>query len=519
MWGESTVYKKRKFGALFFAAILLFTVLGGCSGKSNGDQSNAVASENSNSSNEANGNGLKPYELTMALPVLGTIPNDVKKIQDAINKITQNKINTTVTLELINVGNYGQQLNLKYSSGEQLDVAFIFGQMFNAYASQGKFLDISALLKQDGQGIMEAVGQDYVNVPSVDGKLYGVPVGPIYGAGSGYFMRKDIVDKYNIDVSSIKSLDDIGRVLETVKNKEPNLIPLASSSAFNPVSAYSDTEKFAGELAVLPYDTSDFKAQSQYATQEYANRLHIVRKWFKAGYINKDAATTNELPMDMVKAGKAFSYFAPTNATSAADASISVGREMVVAELTPPHVTTDTVMTGIWTVAQQSKDPARAMMFINLLYTDKDLANLLVYGIEGEDYVKASDNIVDYPEGKSAETVGYNLLNEAFMMGNQRLLYVTKKQDPNKWDTVEEWAKNQVKSKILGFTFNSEPVKNEVVALSNVTNQYRPGLETGTIDPDKELPKFLEKLNSAGIEKYMAEVQKQLTDWVANNHK
>lgn len=516
------MYKKTKVSAIFLALILVFTILAGCAGNknvTNGDQSNAAASESSNAGNEANGSELKPYNLTMALPVLGAIPKDVKKVQDAINKITQEKINATVTLELINVGNYGQQLNLKYSSGEALDVAFIFGQMFNAYASQGKFLDITELLEKNGQGIIESVGQDYVNVPTVAGKLYGVPVGPVYGAGSGFFMRKDIVDKYGIDISAIKTLDDVGAVLEMIKKNEPSLVPLASASAFNPVSAYSDVDKVAGEFAVLPFDTTDFSVQNQYATQEYADRLHTVRQWFEAGYINKDAATTNELPMDMVKGGKAFSYFSQTTATSATDASISAGRDMVVVNLTPPYVTTNAVMTGIWTVAQQSKDPARALMFLNLLYTDKDLVNLLIYGIEGQDYVKESDDIIDYPQGKSADTVGYNLEIEAFMMGDQRLLYITKNQDQNKWGKLEEWAGSQIKSKALGFTFDSEPVKNEVVALSNVTNQYRPGLETGTLNPDKELPNFLDKLKSAGMDKYMAEVQKQLTEWAAENYK
>jgi putative aldouronate transport system substrate-binding protein len=50
-----------------------------------------------------------------------------------------------------------------------------------------------------------------------------------------------------------------------------------------------------------------------------------------------------------------------------------------------------------------------------------------------------------------------------------------------------------------------------------VKDQYKVGLETGTLDPDKYLPEFISKLKASGIEKIIAEKHKQLDEWAKSN--
>ncbi|MFR1801109.1 MAG: DUF3502 domain-containing protein [Faecalispora jeddahensis] len=61
----------------------------------------------------------------------------------------------------------------------------------------------------------------------------------------------------------------------------------------------------------------------------------------------------------------------------------------------------------------------------------------------------------------------------------------------------------------------SSPVKSEVAALDSVLAEYRLGLENGELDPEEYLPKFQQALREAGIEKVIAEKQRQLDAWVA----
>lgn len=61
-------------------------------------------------------------------------------------------------------------------------------------------------------------------------------------------------------------------------------------------------------------------------------------------------------------------------------------------------------------------------------------------------------------------------------------------------------------------------MKNEMTAVNNVLDQYRMGLETGTIDSEKTLPTLIAKLKDAGVGKIVDEKQKQLDAW-ANSKK
>ena len=55
------------------------------------------------------------------------------------------------------------------------------------------------------------------------------------------------------------------------------------------------------------------------------------------------------------------------------------------------------------------ENPERVLMFMNRLYSDKALVNLLVYGIEGTHYTKVSDNIIDFAAGTDdGAKSGYN---------------------------------------------------------------------------------------------------------------
>jgi putative aldouronate transport system substrate-binding protein len=82
---------------------------------------------------------------------------------------------------------------------------------------------------------------------------------------------------------------------------------------------------------------------------------------------------------------------------------------------------------------------------------------------------------------------------------------------------MDQFNKSAKRSKALGFGFDPTPVKTEYAAVTNVVTQYKMPLETGSVDPDKVLPEFISKLKAAGIDKVIAEKQKQLDEWAKAN--
>jgi putative aldouronate transport system substrate-binding protein len=495
--------------------VMLIVMLAACSTPKN--EGGNTSSTTSDSSESTNGTKTDPYEIVMAMPIFGAIPKDMEAVQAEINKISLAKINTTVKILPISIGAWQQQMNLMTSGGEKLDLALTFGGSYSSNVTTGVVIEIDELLEKYGQGIKQAVATEYLQSAQIDGKIYGVPNVKNYGGRTGIIMRKDLVEKYNIDVASIKTLDDVESVFKTIKDNEPGIFPLASNIT-SPLVSYQTYDKLGERsgLGVLPNFDNGLKVENYFESQEYADLLNRMHKWFKAGYISKDAATSQTSAFELVKANRAFAYIEKFKPGFVEQETRKIGTEMVWANLLPEaYTTTDDVLLSLWTISQNSENPERAMMFLDLMYSDKNITNLLMWGIEGKHYVKVSDNVIDYPSGVDATSVGYSNVN--WIVGNSFLTYTFKGDDPDLWNKTKEFNEQTIKSKALGFAFNSEPVKNEITALNNVTLQFQKVLETGSVDPSEKLPDFIAKLKSAGIDKVIAEKQKQLDAWAATN--
>ncbi len=184
--------------------------------------------------------------------------------------------------------------------------------------------------------------------------------------------------------------------------------------------------------------------------------------------------------------------------------------------LAEPFSNTATINGVIMSIPATCKDPIPALKVLNLMYSDPNFINLIDWGIEGEHYVRVegTENCITYPEGVNADNSGYAMA-ASWEFGSEMLAYVWENQGDDYHENMIKFNDSARKSKALGFVFDSTPVKTEVAALNNVLNEYRLGLENGEMDPDVYLPKFQEALRDAGIDKVIAEKQKQLDEWAS----
>ncbi|CAM4014416.1 ABC transporter substrate-binding protein [Paenibacillus alkaliterrae] len=506
--------KKFLWGIVFI--LIIAVISAGCS---SGNQNSGGNNGNTNaaSPNEENGKQpaqkeLPPYEITMVF--MGNESPDLERVAGELSKITKEKINATVKLQPISAGAWSQQVNLMLASNEKIDVittSSIFG--FSTQAASGHLLPLEDLLAQYGQGITELMDPAYLNAGKINGTQYAIPTNKDMATQGGIIMRKDLIDKYNIDLDKVKTVDDLDHVFQIIKENEPKLIPITTNTTFSPIDVLAFFDPLVDSLGVLPGHDNDLRVENLYEHPKYAELLTTMRRWYQAGYFSKDAATTTEQPYEVVRANRAFSWFNVMKVGSAENQSTRTGMEMVALPLTEAVSTTSNVTGFMHSIPKGSKDPERAMMFMNLLYTDQELVNMLNWGIEGEHYVKKSDHIIDYPEGFDIKSVRYNMNNSSYMFGNQFLNYVWTTQLEDIWEQVDQFNQNAKKSHALGFTFDSTPVRTESGAVNNVKQQFKLGLETGTLDPEKTLPEFISRLKASGIDKIIAEKQKQLDAW------
>ncbi|KRG16540.1 hypothetical protein ACA30_00800 [Virgibacillus soli] len=462
---------------------------------------------------KSQGNGEKPYELTMAYIASSNV-EDVESVQEEINKITKEKINVNVTLLPISGGAWTQQTNLMLTGTEKLDL--IVSSSFYNYTSQavkGQLLPLDELLESHGKGITEEIPEHMINATKIDGKIYGVPSVRDWASDHGFIMRKDLVDKYNIDLSKVNTIEDMGEIFKIIKDNESNVDPIVNTGdLLSTVETYiyPHFDQIGNNIGVLEMKEDNWTVENLYEHPIYEEAVNLARDWYKAGYIMKDAATSDEVGYNIVKSGKGFGYFTNMKPGLETQETIRSGHEMVAIRFTEPYQFTTSATSFMMSLAKNSENPEKAMEFMNLLYTDADIMNLLTLGIEGKHYELNDEGFAEQLED------GSNYVFNQWLIGNNFLTHVWEGNDKDYWKELSTFNESAVISPAFGFSFNANPVKTEIAATANVLEQYRKGLETGTLDPEKALPEFIKKLKAAGSDKIIEEKQKQLDEWRKN---
>ncbi|MGG1551846.1 ABC transporter substrate-binding protein [Paenibacillus ferrarius] len=514
-----SIMKKGLMLAMLPALTLSF-VLAGCSSSDTPAASPSAAANNSTKPAESQKPQLPPYTIKMFVP--GAVAQkDQDLVNQEISKYLKDKINASFELTVIDWGSWKDKMNLKFASNEPFDLLYTANwDNYSTKIQQGNIIPLNDLIDKFAPEAKKQLNPALLEGGKFNGKNYGFPVNKEIASQFGIMLRKDLVDKYKIDTTKIKTLDDLPPIFDMIKEKEPGVTPLLMNKDTTVVNRIFDTQDFEGVgdgFGKVKRGSTDFKVIDVLTTPEYKKALDLARKWFLAGYVNKDAATLQDMN-GVMKAGKGFSYFEQLKPGKDAEVSLATGIQWVQVELTKPLISTSDTTGAMTSISRTSKDPERAMMFLNLLHTDKYLVNLISFGIEGKHYVKKSDNVIDFAPGVDAKTSGYNL-NQPWLFGNQFNDYLWASESPQKWDNFKKFNESAETSKVLGFIFDTTNVKSEVAAGVNVYNEYYPGLHTGTVDPNEVLPKFIDKAKSVGSEKIVAEKQKQLDEWMKANKK
>ncbi|RJE86223.1 extracellular solute-binding protein [Paenibacillus sp. 1011MAR3C5] len=481
-------------------------VLAGCG------KSNEPANSGQNGTDDG---GLPPYEINMVF--YGPPQKDLDEVAAEMSKITKEKINATVKLVRIEPAAWAEQSILMLTGNEQVDLIVTGGGDYSRQVAQGQLVALDELVQKHGQGIVKAFEPEVLGASKVNGQTYAIPTNRDFASHPIILMRQDLLDKYKLDISNIKTIDDLDAIYKVIHENEPNVNVLGKASAAASIAnrlLETRWDILGDYIGVLP-NLDELKVVNLYETPEYADMLNTIRRWYQAGYIHKDAATSKETAVDYIKANIGFSVINKGKPGAVGQTENRVDTKLASVDIGSQITSTTSITSIMLGIPTNSKDPDRAMMFLDLLYSDPDLVNLINWGIEGKHYVKVGDSSIDFPPGVDASNSGFNL-RQGWMFGNQLLSYTWATDVPNLWEEMDKYNREAKKSAALGFTYNPIPVKTELAAITNVTRQYAMGLETGTIDPEVNLPKFIAALKAAGIDKVIAEKQKQLDEWAKN---
>ena len=465
-----------------------------------------------------NGNGDEPYTVTMVLN--GSTQPDEERIEQKINEILEPELNANLDIVVLPWASASQQLQLMLSGDEKIDVFYTQATNAVQYMNAGQIVDMSELIDKYGTNIKQIYGEDIAKINQIEGFVYGVPNQIERGSIPAIFMRKDLVEKYNIDTTQIKEPKDLESVFETVKAGEPDMTMLYSiNDGDTPVTRLFRGDNLSDNnyLGVLMDQTNSTKLENFFATDWFKDTTTMLHNWYQKGYISQDAGTNTENWRTVCKAGNLFSLFFSYHPGTPVEFESSTGYDFEIVPFYNEPIINSSSYNGVtFSIAQNSENPEKTMEVLDYIYGSSEIMNLLNWGEQDKDYVieDADNGIINFPEGITSDNAGYNL-NLGWELPNQFIAYKWTGSDPQLWEKMEEFNGSAKSSKAVGFLFDSSNCSSEIAALSNIVKQYSGALYSGSGDPDELIPELLEALDDAGINEVIQAKQEQLDAFLA----
>ena len=447
--------------------------------------------------------GGSPTKLTWY--AIGEEPKDLDKVLSEANKYLEEKIDANIDMKFIGFGDYNQKMSVVINSGEDYDLAFTssWAGDYLGNSRKGAFLALDDNLNSDtGKGLKETVDQRFWEGATVDGNIYAVPNQKELGVAPMWVFTKEYVDKYNIPYQDLHSLEDLEPWLKLIKENEPDVTPLYITKGFSYTVFF---DQLVDPVGVEVNDDS-ITVKNMFETKEMKDTLETLRRYYKAGYINADAATAQD-----DKAVKRLVTKADGQPYADTLWSKALNYPVVSSPIVDTLITNGSTTGSMIGISSNSKNKDKAFEFLSLLNTDEYLRNLINYGVEGVHYEKVGDqNIKIINPDEKRYDVPY------FSLGNLFITYKLEEEPVTKWEEFQDFNDKAKVSPALGFKFDSSSVSTEIAAINNVLEEYKSTLYSGSVDVDEYLGKLNTKLKEQGIDKVIAEMQKQVDAWKAN---
>jgi putative aldouronate transport system substrate-binding protein len=454
-----------------------------------------------------------PTQVRFTYTTFSGAPADLQAVQDAINATPAMKAaNITVKLEPIDFAAFNEKMKLRYAAGQDCDAVFTAGwaNNFGLNVLQGNLLPLDDLLKQYAPKTLASMPASVFEAARVKGKLYAIPNQQLFPQYWGVVIRKDLAEKYHLDVSTLHRYADLEPFLEQIKQHEPGVTPIYSDNqGIGTVKSDAGVDGLVANLGVRIDDPS-LKVIDTLNLPEVRAAYDLARRWYQKGYYLKNPLAPSDA-IAAFKAGKFAMTFDQARPEEPQKFKAAYGYDSVQALFVRPFLNTGAIIATMTGICRASKHPEASMKLIEILNSDKQVYNLICHGIEGKHYTFADKarGVISVPSDSK-----YNP-NSDWMFGNQFNSYYTDpaQADADLWNVSKKLNQEAVTSPALGFTFDSTPVKTQIAQVGTVNSKYSNNLGLGLLDPVTALPKYQAELKAAGIDVIAAELQKQLDAW------
>ena len=448
------------------------------------------------------GNKASEDEMVTLKWVLPSAAQDgLSEVLEEANKITREKIGAEMDIVLIDDGAYQQKVNLMMTSGDQLDLVWTgYMNEYQKVAQNGGLKDITELVDQVGMN--EVVPEYFLEAAKIDGRIYGIPNQQVISNPYALTVFTDLLEKYNFDPSTVKHIEDMEPFFEKIKANEPDMIALDPDLGAWTLD-YKDVE--IGTNVTYKKGLPDGKLYLVQETDEYKEGMKKLNEWYNKGYIRKDVLSAGDTSSQKL-AGK----YAVWNATwapgSEASAKAQYKRDVTFIKLEEPYVSRRSPLLTMTSVGATTKNAEKAVELIKLVNSDKELFNILAYGIKDKDYTLDDEGKVIVNDNASYEM-------PAWKLGNAFNAYLKSGQSDDVVEQTVEMNNTAETSVLLGFVPKLTQLSSKVSQVQAINDEYA-ALKKGAVNPDGYYEEYIKRLNEAGQQEILQELQKQVDEFM-----
>ncbi len=436
----------------------------------------------------------------------GGEPANYESWSETVNAYLEEKLGIHLDVECISWGDWANNRSVIVQTNEPYDIMFVDMGSYVSDVAMGAFLDLTDLLPQV-PALTELIPEDYLKACEIGGRLYAIPAYKDSSMTNFFVWTKEYVENHP-EYADAHTLGEIGDVLRAVHEETGEGLFLNRDGVSAIVGNKYDSIGSGLPTLGISYRSGENKVVAAFEQEDVMEDLRILHGYYTEGLINSDAAVLDEAT-GMCALGVAQGW--PAAAKGWGEGR---GAEVVVSQFEDTVLSNDTVQGSMLAISASSKYPEKALQLIELVNTDTWLRDAMMYGEEGVNFEYVEENgeqrvhklntdwtLAGYTQG-SFFTMTIEAEADTGISGNY---YV---------DEVLVQNASATASPALGFCFDQEPVADQIAACRAIFEEYKGIIQTGTADPDTEVPAMMEAMRAEGFDDIVAEAQSQLDAWM-----
>ncbi len=499
--------KHKMLISILLIAAMMMTSLIGCT---------PVTPENSSSSPQssaadsiaASSESLTEEHVDLKWYIRFAQQKDQQTVFDAVSEYMNEKINASVEFVPVEGGNFNDKMSAVIASNQEYDLCFTssWANNYLANVSKGAFLPLDDLLPTYGPAIW-SLNEKFWDAVKVQGKIYGVINQQIFARAAAISYLKEEAATHAFDPSSYVK-GDISSLNSYIEKAYA-----ADSSRYVHVEV-SDMSEYLRQDWIVSYnvpgavDVDDTSGKitviNQWKSEPMLKLVDTLQDWNTKGWTSSKkflSGMTQDMKNEIIDLGGTY------KPGGAVETSLQVGAELEQIPSNDALLSTGGILATLTAVNRNSENPERAIMMLDILFSDAYAFNLLNYGIEGTHYELNNEGkmIIDSISADYNPQVPWEFASTFLSLLNEG-------QASDLWEQTKQVNLDATKSPLLGFSFDPTPVSSEIAKSQATVAEYYQGIVLG-IYTDAEYEAFLAKLDAAGADKIIAEMQSQIEKW------